>query len=167
MIIGHLPAGYLAATVGLDRANVAPAERRWLLGAALAGSVAPDLDILAFYTVGGDVHHHAYPTHWPMLWLAVTVVSAGIALLVRRPLGVRLAFTFGAATLLHLALDSIAGAVQWGAPFSDRALTLVEVPARFESWVTSMVLHWTFAVEVALWIAAGFVFLRRRRRSRT
>lgn len=167
MIIGHLPAGYLAATVGLDRAGVAPAERPWLLGAALVGSMVPDFDILAFYTVGGNVHHHAYPTHWPLLWLAVTVVGTGIALLVRRPLGVRLTLMFGAATLLHLALDSIAGAVQWGAPFSDRALTLVVVPARYDWWVTSMVLHWTFAVEVALWITAGFVFLRRRRRSRT
>lgn len=163
MIIGHLPAGYLAATAGLDRADVSRPERRGLLGAALAGSVAPDLDILAFYSVGGDVHHHAYPTHWPSLWLVVTALSVGIAMMIRRPLAVRMVLAFGAATMLHLALDSIAGAVMWGAPISDRALTFVEVPARYDWWVTSMVLHWTFAVEVALWIAALTVFIRRGR----
>lgn len=69
----------------------------------------------------------------------------------------------GGAGLLHLALDSIAGAVRWAAPFSDHATTLVDVPARHGWWVWSMVGHWTFGVEVALVVVAGIVAWRRNR----
>jgi hypothetical protein len=160
VIIGHLPAGYLAATAALDRLGSTESQRRVLLTVALVASVAPDIDLVAFYATGGHVHHHAYPTHWPLAWLAATAL--GLAATWRRPaiaLGVAFA---GAAGLLHLALDSIAGAVRWGAPFSDGVATLVDVPARHASWVTSMVLHWTFGAEIVLAIVAGVVLWRRR-----
>ena len=163
MILGHVPAGYLAATAALDRAGVEGGQRQWLLAVALVASVAPDLDLLYFYAVDGSVHHHSFPTHWPLTWIA----GAGVGLLVaaarRSPFLALASVVAGAAGLLHLALDTVAGAVRWGAPFSDRAYTLVDVPASHEWWVASMVLHWTFAVEVALVMAAGVVAWRRRR----
>ena len=163
MIIGHLPAGYLVATAALDRLGLPSRRRRTLLLAALVASVAPDLDLLYFYATGGRVHHHALPTHWPSLWLALTAAGLLAAAVVRsRPLAVGAAFV-GGAGLLHLLLDSVAGAVRWAAPFSDRALTLVEVPARHGWWVWSMVGHWTFGAEVVLALAAGAVAWARRR----
>ena len=169
MLVGHLPAGYLAATAALDRLEASgqlptnsasgAGPRRSLLAVALAASVAPDLDVLAFYAQGGAVHHHAYPTHWPLAWAGAGALGLAVAA-VRRSRLVALAVLFAVgAALLHLALDSVAGAVRWGAPFSDRATTLVEVPARRGHWVASMVLHWTFAAELAL--AAAAVWWRR------
>lgn len=162
MIIGHLPAGYLAATALLGRLRLPPRRARTLLVVALVASVAPDIDLLAFYATGGGVHHHAYPTHWPLFWLALAAVGfVGAGLRRSRALAAAVAVATGAA-LLHLALDSIAGAVRWGAPFSDRATTLVEVPARGGPWLLSMMTHWTFGVEIALTVVAGVVLWRRR-----
>ncbi|MEM1057516.1 MAG: metal-dependent hydrolase [Bacteroidota bacterium] len=162
MIIGHLPAGYLAATAAVDRFPVT--DRRRLLGAALAASVAPDLDLLYFYTLGGDIHHHAFPTHWPLLWLAMGGIGLAVAAVIRsRAVALSVAFATGAA-LLHIALDSIAGEVRWGAPFSDASTTLVEIPVRFDWWVWNMLLHWTFAVEAAITVAALVVLWHRRAR---
>ena len=79
MLIGHIPAGYLAATPVLDRLGLTPRRRRTLLTVALVASVAPDLDVLAFYATGGQVHHHAFLTHWPLAWLAVTGLGLAVA----------------------------------------------------------------------------------------
>ena len=127
-------------------------------------SVAPDLDLLYFYATGGKVHHHALPTHWPLLWLAVSAAGLLIAAVAKsRALALGTGFV-GGAGLLHLTLDSIAGAVRWGAPFSERAVTLVDVPARHGWWVWSMTGHWTFGVEVALTLAALAIAWHRHRR---
>ena len=52
--------------------------------------------------------------------------------------------------------------MRWGAPFSDHETTLVEVPARYAHWIVSMVLHWTFGVELLIAAVAGAVAWRRR-----
>ena len=163
MLIGHLPAGYLAGTAALDRLAVPARQRRALWTALLVASVAPDLDVLAFYTVGGDVHHHAYPTHWPLAWAGITGLGLVAGTLARNRFVVLLSIAAGAAALLHLSLDSIAGAVRWGAPFSTHETTLVRVPAVRSHWIWSMVLHWTFAVEVTLAAVAAWVWRRRAR----
>ncbi len=163
MLIGHLPAGYLAATAALDRLAVPARQRRALLATALVASVAPDLDVIAFYTVGGDVHHHAYPPHWPLTWAALTVAGLALAALRRSRFLMMASLFVGGAALLHLSLDSIAGAVRWAAPFSAHETTLVDVPARRLHWIWSMVLHWTFAVELTLTAIASAVWWRRRR----
>ena len=140
-------------------------QRRALLATALVASVAPDLDVIAFYTVGGDVHHHAYPPHWPLAWAALTAVGLAVAAL-RKSRFLMLASLFvGGAALLHLSLDSIAGAVRWAAPFSTHETTWVDVPAARSHWIWSMVLHWTFAVELTVTAVAGAVWRRRRRAS--
>ena len=162
MIIGHLPAGYLAATAARRRLGLSPQRARALLAVALVASVAPDIDLLAFVATGGHVHHHAYPTHWPIFWLASGAAGFVVAGLRRsRALALGVAAATSAA-LLHLALDSVAGAIRWGAPFSDRATTLVRVPASDGPWLLSMMSHWTFGVEIALTVVAAAVWWRRR-----
>jgi inner membrane protein len=69
----------------------------------------------------------------------------------------------GLNVLLHLVLDTVAGGIRWLWPFSDVELALTTVRARYHPWVLNFVLHWTFALEVALVVAA----LRRYRRSRS
>ncbi len=156
MLIGHLPAGYLIYGHVLRRCR--PAERRRLLTAALAGSVLPDIDLLYFYATGGQAHHHSFATHWPSFWLALTAAGLLAAALRKSRPAARWVAVAGSAAVLHLGLDSIAGAVRWLAPFSERSVTLVTVPETHASWIVSFVTHWTFGVEVALLAAAVAVW---------
>lgn len=165
MLIGHLPAGYLASTAALDAVGLDGLVRRRLLTAGLVASVAPDLDLLYFYGVDSGVHHHAFPTHWPVVWVGVALVGLAVAAASgRRAWGLG-GLMVGAGGLLHLALDSVAGEVRWLAPASDWSLTLVTVPARFDSWVLSFLTHWTFGVELVLVALAVGVAWRRARES--
>ena len=69
---------------------------------------------------------------------------------------------FFAAIALHLVLDSIAGGILWLYPFDDRLWQVVEVPAAYGHWIISFMLHWTFVLEVAVWVAAIWLALRGR-----
>lgn len=154
MIVAHLPAGYLPA-----RSLRGPA-----FAAALAGSVFPDLDMLAFHLVHDRAfHHHHCWVHVPGFW---AIVGAAAVLVLRsvgagRHVSVVLAFLAGVA--LHIMLDGLAGGIAWFWPLSGELHALVEVPARFDWWVWSFVLHWTFALELAICAVAALAFLRDRR----
>jgi len=161
MLIGHLPAGYLAATTTLRRAS--PARRRALMTAALIGSVLPDLDLLYFYGVDSSVHHHVFPTHWPLAWLAGILASSLVIASTGKKEWGQVGLAVSCAALLHCVLDSIAGSVRWLAPFSNHETTLVTVPATHDSWILSFVSHWTFGVELALVGLAAVVWGIRRR----
>lgn len=146
MLIGHPPTGNLASTAVLDRLGVGNRLRQSLLVTGLVASVAPDLDLLYFYGVDHSVHHHSFPTHWPLLWLAVAASVLFVAAIRRsRVLALGSGFV-GVGALLHLALDSVAGSVRWLAPWSDLETTLIGVPAQYSSWILSFVTHWTFGV---------------------
>ena len=103
MLVGHLPAGYLASRWPLRGFN-AP-ERRRLTWAALGASVALDLDLLYFYGVDSSVHHHALFPHWPSFWLAVTAVLGIAAWLAGRRFWLAAVGMMGSAAMLHLVLD--------------------------------------------------------------
>ena len=153
MIIGHLPAGYLIAR-GLDRSFDRDPVIWWGI---LIGSVAPDLDMFWFYVVdGGTVHHHTYLTHDPTLWAGVLL--AGFVLSSRALIGC------GIGTLLHMSLDTIAGAISWG--FGDWSFSgpLIVVPATQDHWILSFVLHWTFLGDVLLVVLALVTLVRARRK---
>lgn len=153
MLTAHLPSGYVLWR-SLPRV-------KWGMPAALAGAVFPDLDMLWFHFVDDRAfHHHYYWVHVPLFWLAVAAV---VLPLVWRTVWRGAALVFLAAVFLHLLLDTIAGGILWGAPVSDHLFALVEVPPTQGTWVWSFVLHWTFLLEVAVWIAAMALILRRRR----
>lgn len=160
MLIAHLPAGYLAARTALRRA--APARRRVLMRAALAGSVVPDLDLLFFYGVDSSVHHHAFPTHWPLVWLAVLVASSLIVAITDHKTFGLAGAALSLAALLHVALDTIAGSIRWLAPFASHETTLVTIPPTHSSWIVSFATHWTFGVELAITALALAVWAARR-----
>jgi len=165
VFIGHLPAGYLATSALLDRSGVVRETRRRLLALGLVASVAPDFDLIYFYLVGHQQRvHHAYFPHLPFFWLvAVGVASLGLRLAGAERSSWLALWVIALNVTLHLVLDSIVGGIRWLWPFSDREFRLVSVPARYHLWYWNFVLHWTFGLEVALVVAALWVFLRRHR----
>jgi inner membrane protein len=68
-----------------------------------------------------------------------------------------------ACLLLHMVLDSIAAEIGWLKPFAPYEVNLVQVPARYDWWVWSFVLHWTFLLELAIVLAAGVTLWRATR----
>ena len=169
MFIAHLPAGWLLSSSMLDRTPSGDDRtRRRLLALGLVASVLPDIDLLWFYLVSDRREvHHAYWPHLPVAWVTLGIVAA-LALLVGRASRVAwLALgTMMANVALHLVLDSVAGGVRWGWPWSDHELRLATVTARYRPWWVNFLVHWTFALELALVAAAAWQLGRRRRASR-
>jgi hypothetical protein len=144
-------------------ARLAPEGHRLMLPAALIGAVLPDFDMLWFHFVDhGSIHHHRYWVHVPAFWAVVAALALPVlAFFARRCLAP--AVMFFAALLLHMLLDSIGGGILWGAPFSDRLYTLVEVPASQPHWVLSFLLHWTFMLELGIWGWAFYLWRKGKR----
>lgn len=155
MLSAHLPSGYVLAH-GLPR------RTPLIMAAALIGAVLPDLDMIWFYFVDhGSIHHHRYWVHIPAFWAAMAVITLPV-LAKKGYLDTGLAFF--AAILLHMVLDSIGGGIMWLAPFDDRLISLVTVPASQSHWVLSFILHWTFVLELVIW-GVAFILWRRSRSS--
>lgn len=163
MFIAHLPAGYLLTR----RMAAGQRNRRALMAVGLAASVLPDLDLIWFYLVDNRQSvHHAYLFHWPLFWVALAGLALGAARLAQICGAAPCIAVALAALLLHMALDSIAAGIAWAAPFSDLEVNLVQVPARHGWWVWNFVLHWTFALELAILAAAGVALWRDTRAAR-
>ena len=156
MFIAHLPAALLLAPC-----LPGPAQKRLPRAAFLFGALAPNLDLLRFYLIdAGQLHHHSYLTHRPAFWLALLLTGLALPALRRAPWLAALA----AGALLHLALDSVTGAIAWGWPLSAAPITLIEVPPRPGPWILTFLLHQSFAIELAICLAAA---LRWRRTQTT
>ncbi|NNE89089.1 MAG: metal-dependent hydrolase [Silicimonas sp.] len=152
MIIGHLPAGYMAA-VGLTR--FLP-SRALFLGVVL-GAVLPDIDMLWFVLVDSSYHHHALLPHRPIVWLGILITG----LLWQRKFMTGL----GLGGVLHVTLDTTLGQIAWAWPISARYWTFIEVQPTHSHYLLSFANHWTFQVELALVGLALLVFWKRRKAS--
>ncbi|MFA5083658.1 MAG: metal-dependent hydrolase [Hydrogenophilaceae bacterium] len=158
MFIAHLPAGYLTARLTARHlgATVTPG----LVLAGMAGGVFPDIDLTyAVLVDAGRVHHHRYWTHLPLVWLIVSITvlawsqRAGAW---RRHVGV-----FLLAVWSHLLLDSVAGDIWWLWPWLDTPFSLTAIPAIHSPWWLNFLLHWSFALELAIVaLALGWEFAR-------
>ena len=147
MIIGHLPAGYLAAVM------VALKFRsRALFAGIVVGALLPDIDMLWFLLVDSTVHHHHLITHRPVVWISLLLLA--IALRSPALIGVGL----GA-----MLLDTTLGQIAWAWPLSDHTTTLIEVQPTHDHWLKSFMAHWTFRVEIALLALALITFWLRRK----
>lgn len=65
--------------------------------------------------------------------------------------------------LLHMVQDSVVGDIWWFAPFIDRPFALFTVPALHTPWWLNFLLHWSFALELAICVGAVITFRRRQR----
>jgi inner membrane protein len=165
MMIGHLPAGYLCTSALLDRLDPPAHSRRVLMRAGLAASVLPDLDVLFYHLDANHPSgHHAYWTHMPLFWLCVTLALLLIAWRLGRRDLFALVLVVGVNALLHVILDTPTGYIQWLAPWSDAPVGYVEIPNRYRLWPLNFFLHWTFALEIGVIVAAGLLYFRRRAR---
>ncbi len=104
---------------------------------------------------GGSVHHHHYWPHLPAVWGAVALVSLPL-LNLKGWLAPGLVFF--AAIAMHLILDTIAGGINWSWPAGDQLFAAVTVPAAYSHWIVSFILHWTFALELAVWAMAFWLY---------
>jgi inner membrane protein len=164
MIIGHLPAGYLASKLlfrHFDAPGVTCVRFFW---AGLLGAIAPDLDMFYFYLVDHRLHHHhTYFTHFPLVWGALLLLAAlWLHVKKARPMAA-LAFIFALNGSLHLLLDTIVGDIWWLAPFVDKPFSLFTVPALYQPWWLNFLLHWSFAIEVGVLLTAAALWYRSRR----
>lgn len=159
MLIAHLPSGYILGRIWPGRADSAKA----VLIAAMVGSVIPDIDMLYFHLIDdGRTHHHDYPTHWPLAWLAGGLVAMLLAAWLR-PGWLAPVAAFFAAAMMHMVMDSIAAPIGWLRPISDWQIELVRVPATYSHWIISFILHWTFALELVICGVALIMLVRSSR----
>lgn len=151
MIIGHLPAGYLAAKA-MARKIASPA----LFWGIVIGSVLPDIDMVWFLLIDSTVHHHHLITHRPIVWISLLILAVAL----RSPalIGVALG------AMLHMVLDTTLGEIAWFWPLSEAYVTFIEVQPTHDHWLKSFMAHWTFRVELAIAAVALFVLWRSRRR---
>ena len=157
MFIAHIPLGLALGRLIANRRLTLS-----IIAVATIGAIFPDFDLIRFYLFdNGQRHHHDYWTHIPGVLGLIILGWFGLAKLLTRPFG-KLPLIFFAAVLSHLVLDTMAGAIEWGWPFSDRGFYLVTVPATHTKWYLSFLTHWTFALEITISLLALCVaFIRR------
>lgn len=166
MLSAHLPSGYIAGRLllqigplrdGTDRSPAGP-----VLWPAILGSVLPDIDMGYFYLFdGGRVFHHLYPTHWPLFWCALCLPAVFLSHIFGRTMWRNSIGAFFMGLMLHMVLDSIAAPLFWLMPFAPGRVELVQVPSNYSHWIISFVLHWTFLLEAAIWVSAGYLLVMR------
>lgn len=147
MFLAHLPVG--CATSALLSKQRFSFSKLWL---GVLGSVAPDFDILYFYTIGGrKVVHHSYWTHIPFWWLLI-----GFSLWIlfkakpKNPLVCKGLYLFLPNVFIHLILDTISSGIRWFWPITSYEFELITVPARYSPWYLNYFFHWTFVFELFL-----------------
>lgn len=120
MYFAHLPAGYITAKLLSKRIGKPPANSRIFMFWGLLGSVAPDFDftwcLLHYHRL---CDHHKYFTHYPLLWLALLVLSGAWFIIDRyRHAQPVFALIFFLGGLVHTLLDMFTGRMFLLAPFS-------------------------------------------------
>ena len=164
MIIGHAPGAYIASTLLHGRLFADRMSAKAFILAGVFGGIAPDLDMLYFHLVDQrQHHHHSYFSHWPLVWLGLLLLSLLLLRLRRNSRVAPLAVAFSMMGMLHMLLDSIVGDIWWFAPFVDQPYALFSVPALYKPWWLNFLLHWSFALELALWVWAGLLYRARRK----
>jgi hypothetical protein len=157
MIFAHIPAGYLLANEFVKRRKW-PA---WLLWVGMLGGTFPDIDILYdLATEGQFVGHRHSIMHYPVVWALAAAICLVVALIRRRPNGLRLWAVFFSTVFLHLVLDTVIGYIYWLAPISRVRVSIIDIPDTHTFWLWNSVFHWSFVIELTIIAAAAIVFFR-------
>ncbi len=162
MIIAHAPSGYILATLLIKRMARAPVTVKAIIITGIIGALAPDFDMVYFYLFDNkQTHHHKYFSHWPIIWLGLTTLSAIWFNYAKQSKSATLSLIFCLGGVLHVILDSFVGDIWWFAPFLDKPYSLFTVPAKFKPWWLNFILHWSFAVELIICFWAFLIYRRR------
>ncbi len=166
MLTAHLPAGYLVTLLFNRAAGTRFSYWRW--GLPLA--IWPDLDIPLFILAPpAEPVHHAYAPHLPFCWLLALCLLPLAALPRIRERCLGMYGLFLANWLAHLLLDSVSGTgVRWLWPLDDRYFYLISIPFSPHSsrWLLDCALHWSFSLELLVWLPALLLLLARWRKGR-
>ncbi len=158
MLIGHLPAGYVFSKLAYARFEARIASYRLFMFWGLLGAIAPDFDMFYFHLVDqGQIHHHRYVSHFPILWLALVIAALAVVKLGRRIWGAY-GLIFSLCGFAHLVLDTVVGDIWWLAPMVDQPFALASVPAVYQPWWLNFILHWSFTLELALFAWAVWLY---------
>jgi inner membrane protein len=126
------------------------------LAIGLLASIAPDLDLLYFYTIDHHRHlHHSYWTHIPMFWLLLYLFLLAPVWRLYRNHGLLLLNIIFLNITLHLLLDSFAGGIKWLYPVDPEYFRLFHITKRFNWWVANYLIHWTFLCELGITFSAA------------
>lgn len=162
MFIAHIPSGYIMAVGIVEHMKGLALKPAHVIAAGIFGAIAPDLDMAYFYLVDHrQTHHHKYATHWPLLWIFLLAVAFAWLAVSKRKKPALLSIIIFLGCVLHVILDSVVGDIWWFAPFIDKPYALFTVSAVFKPWWLNFVLHWSFALELAIVAWALMVYRRR------
>jgi len=163
MIIAHLPAGYVISKLLVRHAEPLGVPATAFLWAGVIGAIAPDLDMFYFHLVDHrQHHHHTYFTHYPILWLVLLAASAIWLYNARTKNHAACAAIFSLNGLAHMFFDTIVGDIWWFAPWGNESFAFFTVPALYKPWWLNFLLHWSFALELA--VLAWAIYLWRKPR---
>ncbi|GLQ34865.1 metal-dependent hydrolase [Amylibacter marinus] len=147
MITAHLPSGYVLGRVLGANASLA-------MGVVVLGAIFPDFDLAWFYWVDERAfHHHRYWVHAPWFWVMVGIIGVPTLAMISRKV-LRLGLLFMCGVFLHILLDSIAGGIMWLWPWVGTLYQLVTVQPTHSHFILSFMAHWTFLLEIAIWVTA-------------
>ncbi|MBV1961605.1 MAG: metal-dependent hydrolase [Immundisolibacteraceae bacterium] len=159
MFIAHIPSGYILSTSIVERIRNLPVKATIAIPVGILGALAPDFDMLYFYLIDHQqTHHHKYITHWPLLWLSLIIISSSWFRFSSQSKAASTILIFSLGGLLHLILDTLVGDIWWLSPFINEPYALFTVPALVKPWWLNFIIHWSFAVEVAIffWAVARY-----------
>jgi len=160
MIIGHLPAGYIISKLSYPGFSKHIDNYKMFMLWGILGSIAPDIDMLYYFLIDHQsTHHHRYFTHFPVFWLVLILLAAAFCLShkTRKYFGIY-ALIFSVMGFCHLLLDTVVGDIWWMGPFIDRRFALAVVPALYKPWWLNFILHWSFLLEIAITLWAGWLW---------
>lgn len=162
MFIAHAPSGYLLAKAIIRQCRPSAVSVKAMVVLGVIGAVFPDIDMFYFYLVDHrQLHHHKYFTHWPITWLALLLFSALLSRWLPAKNAAKLLAVFALAGMLHMMLDTLVGDIWWLAPLQKVPFKLFTVEAIYQPWWLNFILHWSFAVELMISLAAVYVFFKK------
>ena len=130
----------------------------WFSG--LLGSIAPDLDFI--YLKLFDVRrydHHYYPTHFPLTWAILLLMSMLWLIANKKSQNPVLAFIFSLNGFIHLILDSVPHKIFWMAPFSYKGYSMSSLISRIAPSMLDEHPCWNESVEAIIFILALCLFI--------
>ena len=184
MIVGHIPAGYIAGHF-LQKWVSDPIQQKRIMKVSLVGSILPDVDMLYFYWVDKSHDHHIFYSHIPACYaVLIPVFVLGRLHTSLRSIG-NLAITLWFALMLHAVLDTVVSGILWQFPFvarhEDFLIHIVDKKAipniwhykqvyleffglKLEGWVFNLLVHWSAILEYGI-CAFALCLLRKRKKT--
>ena len=163
MLIAHIPAGYITSKVASK--TVKKEHTPSLVISSFIFSVWHDLDLIYFYFFDSTkTFHHLYFPHLPIVMITAFIVTLPLYCLKKFEKFRIYHILFFVNWLIHLILDTFTGGIAWLYPFNNEIFLFIDIPANFNHWIISFILHWSFVIELVFVAVALILFLKTVKR---